>query len=265
MSDGMKRPLYAVAAAILMALCATYPASADLSLDVAPAKLELQIAPNTTQTFPITVRNSGTAPLHIQVSLSDFALTPGGDYVFSKAGSNRYSLATWIGINPREFDIPPNTVQQVRVTLNVPQTVNGEYSGIVFFTTRPERHATRGITFAERVAAKIYAYTPSALRIDGAVDGIAVKETGIGERFLVGFKNRGNAHLYVNGRIEVRKGDQVVARVPFAPQLLVGRGERRVIEAYVTDKLPPGSYTALALLDFGGPNLAGGQTTFTVK
>jgi len=261
----MKRPIRAVAAAILLLLFAAYPASADLSLDVAPAKLELQITGNTTQTFPITVRNSGSVPLHIQVSLSDFSLTPSGDYIFSKAGANRYTLATWLGVNPREFDVPPNTVQQVRVTLNVPGHVTGEYSGIIFFTTRPERHATRGITFAERVAAKIYAYTPSSLHLDGAVDGIAAKQTSIGEQFLVGFKNRGNAHVYLNGKIEVRKGDQVVASVPFSPQLLVGRGERRVIEAFVTQKLPPGSYTALALVDFGGPNLAGGQTTFTVK
>ncbi|HET9029648.1 MAG TPA: hypothetical protein VFN49_05680 [Candidatus Aquilonibacter sp.] len=249
----------------MLVLCAAYPASADLSLDVAPAKLELQISPNTTQTFPITVRNSGTAPLHIQVSLSDFGLTPGGDYVFKKPGSEKFSLSKWLGVNPREFDIPPNTVQQVRVTLNVPGGVNGEYSGIIFFTTRPERHQTRGITFAERVASKIYGYTPASLKIDGAVDGIAVKRTPIGEQFLVGFKNRGNAHLYLNGKIEVRKGDRLIASVPFAPQQLVGRGERRVIEAYVVEKLPPGSYTALALVDFGGPNLAGGQTTFTVK
>ncbi|MDE2482850.1 MAG: hypothetical protein KGN02_11715 [bacterium] len=261
----MKKTIKAMAAAALLILAAAYPASADLSLDVAPAKLELQISPSTTQTFPITVRNSGTAPLHIQVSLSDFTLTPSGEYQFGKAGSHPYSLAHWLGVNPREFDVPPNTVQQVRVTLNVPQHVAGEYSGIIFFTTRPERHETHGITFAERVAAKVYAYTPASLRIDGAVDGIAVKETSIGERFLVGFKNRGNAHVYVNGRIEVRKGDQTVARVPFPPQLLVERGERRVLEAYVTDKLPPGTYTALALVDFGGPNLAGGQTTFTVK
>ena len=45
---------------------------------------------------------------------------------------------------------------------------------------------------------------------------------------------------------------------------IVERGGRRVIEAY-SQKLPPGDYTALALIDFGGPNLAGGQTSFTVK
>ena len=265
MTGGMKRHIYALVGTALLVLAAAYPAPADLSLDVAPAKLELQVTGGTNQTVPITVRNSGNTPLHIQVTTSDFTVGTTGEYGFARPGTNRYSLATWAQVNPREFDVPPNSFQLVRVSLNVPQHINGEYSGIIFFTTRPERHATRGIAFAERVASKIYAYTASSLRIDGAVDDIAVKQTAIGERFLVGFKNTGNAHLYLNGRIEVRRGGETVARVPFQQQLLVERGGRRVIEAYVTQKLPPGSYTALALVDFGGPNLAGGQTTFTVK
>lgn len=264
MTGGMKRQIMAVTATALFLGIGTYPASADLSLDVAPAKIELQVSGGTTQTLPITVRNSGVAPVHIQVSLSDFSVSTGGDYAFAKPGNNRYSLAAWASVNPREFDIPPNSFELVRVTLNVPQRITGEYSGIVFFQTRPPRHSGGGISFSERVASKVYAYTQTSLRIDGAVDDIAVKETAIGERFLIGFKNTGNAHLYLNGRIEVRKGGETVARVPFKQQLLVERGGRRVIEAY-SDKLPPGSYTALALVDFGGPTLAGGQTTFTVK
>jgi hypothetical protein len=202
--------------------------------------------------------------MHIQAMLSDFTVGTGGDYKFDKPGANRFSAASWATMNPREFDVAPNSFQLVRVSLNIPQHISGEYSGIVFFQTRPARHSGGGITFSERVASKVYAYTENSLRIDGAIDDIAVKQTAIGERFLIGFKNTGNAHLYLNGRVEIRKGNETVARVPFQQQLLVERGGRRVIEAY-SDKLPPGSYTALALVDFGGPSLAGGQTTFSVK
>jgi hypothetical protein len=264
MTRGMKRHILALAATALYVLAAAYPAPADLSLDVAPAKIEQQVTPGTVQTVPITVRNSGSTPMHIQTSLVDFAVSPGGDYIFSKPGTGRYSLAGWALINPREFDIPPNSFQLVRMTINVPNGISGEYSGIAFFQTRPLRHSGGGITFSERVASKIYLYSGNTVRIDGAIDGIAVKETGIGERFLVGFKNSGNAHLYLNGNIQIRKGSDMVQRIPLQQQVLVERGGRRVIEAY-SEKLPPGDYTALALIDFGGPNLAGGQTSFTVK
>ena len=264
MTGGMKRKMLAFVATVIIVIASAYPATADLSLDVAPAKIELQVAPGSTQTIPVTVRNSGTAPMHIQTSMVDFGVNAGGDYVFSKAGANRYSLATWAQVNPREFDVPPNSFQLVRMTINVPQGISGEYSGIAFFQTRPLRHSGGGISFSERVASKIYLYSGNSVRIDGLIDDLAVKQTAIGERFLVGFKNTGTAHVYLSGRIEIRKGNDVVARVPLQSQLLVERGGRRVIEAY-SDKLVPGNYSALALIDFGGPNLAGGQTTFSVK
>ena len=264
MTGGMKRFTLVAIATALLVIAGAYPAPADLSLDVAPAKIELQVTGGTSQTLPITVRNSGASPMHIQATLSDFAVGTNGDYKFERPGANRFSAASWATINPREFDVAPNSFQLVRVSIAVPQHISGEYAGIVFFQTRPLRHAGGGIVFSERVASKVYAYTESSLRIDGAIDDIAVKQTAIGQRFLIGFKNTGNAHLYLNGRVEIRKGNETVARVPFQQQLLVERGGRRVIEAY-SEKLPPGSYTALALVDFGGPSLAGGQTTFTVR
>ncbi len=265
MTGGMKRQLIALMATVVIVFATAYPATADLSLDVAPAKIEMQVTPGTTQTIPITVRNSGSSPMHIQSSMVDFAVSPGGDYVFTKPGSDRYSLAAWANVNPREFDVPPNSFQLVRMTINVPSGIKGEYSGIAFFQTRPLRHEGGGISFSERVASKVYLYSGNTIRIDGLIDDIAVKQVSIGERFLIGFKNTGSAHVYLNGRIEIRKGSDVVDRVPLQAQELVERGGRRIVEAYSTDKLPAGSYTALALIDFGGPNLAGGQTTFTVK
>ncbi len=254
----------AIVTTILLVLAASYPATADLSLDVAPAKLELQVTPGTTQTIPITVRNTGAQSLHIQTSLVDFTVAPGGDYIFAKPGSMHYSMAGWATVNPREFDVAPNSFQLVRMTISVPRGISGEYSGIAFFQTRPPRHSGGGIIFSERVASKIYLYTAAGVRFDGVVDGFASKQTAIGERFLIGFKNTGNAHIYLNGTIQIRRGSDTVQRVTLPQQVLVERGGRRVIEAY-SQKLPPGKYTALALIDFGGPNLAGAQTSFIVK
>lgn len=264
MTRRMNRFILTLAATALYLIGSAYPAPADLSLDVAPAKLEVQAVPGTTQTIPITVRNSGDTPMHIQASLVDFAVSPGGDYIFSKPGTNRFSAAKWAELNPREFDVPANSFQLVRMTVNVPTGITGEYSAIAFFQTRPLRHTGGGITFSERVASKIYLYSGNSVRIDGAIDGIAVKHTDRGERFLIGFRNTGNAHIYLNGDIQIRKGTETVQQIPLDKQVLVERGGRRVLEAY-SQKLPAGDYTALALIDFGGPNLAGGQTSFVVK
>ena len=110
-------------AALLAA--ATYPATADLSLDVAPAKYEMQIAPGSAQTIPITVRNTGGTTVHIVASLSDFTVNSDGNYRFMPPGKGRYSMGSWVSVNPREFDLPANSMQQVRFSINVPHRAVG--------------------------------------------------------------------------------------------------------------------------------------------
>jgi hypothetical protein len=264
MTFGMKRTLLVLAVSLVSALVATAPAPAELSLDVAPAKVEVQVSPGTSQPIAVTVRNTGTTPVHIQAFMLDFAMSAGGRYIFSKPGTGRYSMATWATINPREFDVPPNSFQLVRLQANIPSGVSGEYSGIAFFQTRPLRHAGSGMSFSERVSTKVYLYAGNAVRVDGTIDGMAAKDTGFGERFLIGFKNTGTAHVYLKGTVKISRGSEVVQNLALPDQMLVDRGGRRVIEAY-SEKLPPGQYTALALVDFGGANYAAGQTSFTVK
>ncbi|HVA37592.1 MAG TPA: hypothetical protein VNJ51_08265 [Candidatus Dormibacteraeota bacterium] len=253
----------AALAVIALALLTPRSAPADLGLDVSPAKYEMEVPAGQTQTFPITVRNTGGDTVHIQVSLVDFTVGANGQYVFLPPGKNKYSMAPWMSLNPREFDIAPNTLQQVRVSVAVPAGTTGEHSVIAFFQTRPTRKPG-GVSFSERIAAKIYELVPNTLQLSGEVDDLSTHATPVGERYLVGFKNTGNAHVYLNGRIEVKQGSNVVERIDLPKQMLVERGGSRIVDV-VGKKLAPGSYTAVALIDYGGPNLTGGEKTFTVR
>lgn len=238
-------------------------APADLGLDVSPAKYEMEASAGQRQTIPITVRNTGADTVHIQVSLVDFTVGANGQYVFLPPGKNKYSMAPWVSLNPREFDVAPNTLTQVRVSVAVPAAASGEHSVIAFFQTRPTRKPG-GVSFSERIAAKIYELVPNTLQLSGEVDDVSARTSPEGERYLVGFKNTGNAHVYLNGRIEVKQGSTVVERIEIPKQMLVERGGQRIVDV-VGKKLQPGSYTAIALIDYGGPNLSGGEKTFTVR
>ncbi|MDQ6929226.1 MAG: DUF916 domain-containing protein [Candidatus Eremiobacteraeota bacterium] len=246
-----------------MLVVTAYPTPADLGLDVAPAKYELQVAGGQSKTIPITVRNSSTAPVHIQATLSDFTVVSNGDYAFMRPGKNKYSLARWVTVNPREFDLPANGFQQVRFSINVPHGATGEYSAIVFFQTRATRRPG-GVSFSERIASKLYEIIPETMHLGGEVRDLTVKTNGAGEHFIVGFQNTGNTHLYLNGRIEIKRGSEIVQRVMFPPQMLVERGGSRSIQVYA-QHLPPGQYSAVALIDYGGPALTAGQTSFSIK
>jgi hypothetical protein len=248
----------------VLGLTLTAPSSADISVDVAPAKYELQTQPGKQETFPITVRNTSAAAVHIVASLSDYTVGPTGNYAFSAAGKSPYSLSKTITINPREFDLEPGSFTQVRFSVDVPANAAGEYSNLVFFTTRPTRHSGGGLSIVERIASKIYVMIPETTRIAGEVDDVKGQTLADGQHYLVDFHNTGNAHVYLSGRVEVKQGGMVVDRIPFPQGMLVERAGKRLIDA-VGKKLAPGSYSVVAMVDYGGPNLVAGQANITVR
>ncbi|MEA2720817.1 MAG: hypothetical protein QOJ39_2681 [Candidatus Eremiobacteraeota bacterium] len=258
----MRRVLTLPAIAVL-GLAFTAPSSADISVDVSPAKYELQTQPGKQETFPITVRNTSNAAVHIVASLSDYAVGPTGSYTFSPPGKSATSLSKATSINPREFDLEPGSFTQVRFSVDVPASATGEYNNLVFFTTRPTRKGA-GLSIVERIASKIYVMIPESTRIGGEVDDVKTQSLGDGQHYLVDFRNTGNAHVYLSGRVEIKQGGTVVDRVAFPPGMLVERAGKRLIDA-TGKKLSPGSYSVVALVDYGGPNLVAGQANITVR
>ncbi len=253
---------FTLIAALALAPKAVY--SDGLGLDVSPAKLELAMSQGSGYNIPVTVHNATSNTTHVQASMIDFGLAQNGDYKFEKTGTRSDSLMRWASINPREFDLPAGTTQQVRLSLSVPAgDLSGEYAGIVFFQTRPVRRAG-AVAFSARVATKIYMTIPGTIKIDGAIARMAASSAPAGEFYRVLFKNMGNAHVYLRGQLQVQKAGQVVDRVAFPSEELVERGGDRLIE--VTGKrLPPGKYQAISTIDYGGKTMTGGEISFETQ
>lgn len=238
--------------------------SISLGLTVTPGKFEATMPIGSSYNLPITVNNSAASAVHVLTSLTDFAVSDNGDYQFEKVGTRPYSLLKWAAIKPREFDIAPGTTQQVQLTLSVPSDdkLSGEYAGIVFFQTRPERHGG-GVAFSARVAAKIYVTIPGTQKIEGAITKMTSVKAPGGQVYRVIFRNTGNAHVYCRGQLIVQKGGTVVYQVPLADNVLVERGGERTIQVQ-GKSLEPGSYQAIATLDYGGKTETGGEINFDV-
>lgn len=267
-SGDMKQFRLVAALALGLAMLVLEPGSAQtssgvsaLGINVSPAKLELSMPAGSTYNIPVTVQNGSSAPTHILSSLVDFGLNQRGDYQFGKVGDKPYSLMRWASINPKEFDLNAGNFQQVRVSLAIPkEALSGEYSGIVFFATRPTRQQ-HGVAFSVRIATTVYVTIPGTVKIGGAIAKMSASGDNNAENYRVLFRNTGNAHVYVGGNLEVRKDGQLVERIPLPANQLVERGEDRLIE--VSGKaLPAGKYQAIALIDYGGPQMTGGEIQF---
>ncbi len=266
----MRRSVVLTASIAILAMLALIPVSGDsagIGIDVAPAKLDMSVAPGGKYNLSILVRNEQDIPVHIQASETDFSLTEGGDYRFQPPGSQPNSLMKYATVNPREFDVGPNTVQQVRVTFDLPAglAITGEQAGIIFFTTRPDRKKG-AVAFSARVASKIYNTIPNTSKLAGAIDKMSVAAgTGSnGPLYRVAFKNTGNTHVYLKGAIDVKKDGKTVDHLPISQLPIVERGGTRMLEL-TGRKLDPGSYDVTAVVDYGGTTLTGGQVTFEAR
>ena len=235
-----------------------------IGLEVTPGKLEISVPSGATYNIPITVRNSSFDPVHVQASMVDFSVGLDGNYEFQRVGSRPYSLMKYAAIRPREFDIQAGGVQQVQLTVQLPQTgVSGEYAGIVFFQTRPGRRRGEAVAFSVRVASKIYETIPGTVDLAGAITKMSALSSSRGETYRVLFKNQGNTHVYLRGQLTVQKGTEVVDTLPLATGDLVERGGERLLQV-VGKRLDPGSYQAIATIDYGGKTETGGEIAFPV-
>lgn len=235
-----------------------------LGLNVSPGKLEISIPAGQTYNIPITIQNTSESTTHVQATMVDFGLSETGSLKFDKVGTREYSLMKWASIRPREFDTPSGTSQQVQLTLQIPKDarLSGEYAGIVFFQTRPTR-GQRGMLFAARIGAKIYETIPGTVKIAGAVVKMKALVGENGEKYRVLFRNTGNAHVYASGSIQVKRNGVVVEQIPMPDDMLVERGQERLIEL-TGKRLESGSYQADALVDYGGSEDTGGAIAFAV-
>jgi len=237
---------------------------AGFGLEVTPGKLEIAVPSGATYNIPIAVKNASFETVHVQSSLVDFGVGGDGSYQFQKVGAREYSLLKWGAIRPREFDLKAGDTQQVQLTVAMPQgNLSGEYAGIVFFQTRPGRHNGLQVSFSVRVAAKIYETIPGTVQINGAVTKMTANSSARGQIYHVAFKNTGNAHVYVRGQLAIQQGNTVVDQLNLADGQLVERGGDRVLEV-AGKKLPPGSYQAIATIDYGGKTETGGAIAFDV-
>lgn len=258
------RVFLTAAALLVMVLALASPAPADLGLDVSPAKFELAMKPGGSYNVPITVHNGGIDATHIQVTLVDFGVARNGDYQIERVGSKTNSLMRFASINPREFDLPGGTAQQVRLSLALPDSnLSGEYAGIAFFQTRATRHGG-AVALSARVGSKFYLTIPGTVKIDGAITKMTAGNAPSGQVYRVLYKNLGNAHEYLNGEVQVRKNGTTLQRIPMQKEMLVERGGERLIEVNGED-LTPGKYDIVAMIDYGGKTETGGEIVYTKK
>jgi len=243
------------------------------SMSVAPLSLRLDILPGEDGAGVFLVRNTGSDPIIVNLSLHDWWRTPEGDFQILAAETLDRSCAPWMVYSATTVNLAPGEETQISVQLSVPEDVSGDHWALLLVEEQPqpveEEQAEEGLTNTTRVvvtyAVKILQTDPVNDIPDAEIQGIELVQHDPFE-LLIHFANTGNAHITTKGTIEIRDifGETVRTFTVDPFPTLPGEERPLRIEDSSGEPLPAGTYYAIALLDFGGDYLIQGGLPFEV-
>lgn len=251
--------------AVVGALLALAPsAHAQLAVD----RLELLLRPGASdaRSGVLMVRNEGSERSQALVRLEDWDRTVDGTNRFFTAGALPGSCAGALRVFPSTISLAPGESQAIRVDLDAVRAgdMRSEcWSIVVVQAQQPVKQAGgRTLLYTLRTGMKVYV-APDGLHPEGDVTDVRVTTPASASRDTaaqveVTFRNTGRVHLSTQGRIEIRREDNSLVAVTALPAMHALPGA----ESVASVRLPPcptGRYTILAIVDYGGTELAAAQ------
>jgi hypothetical protein len=266
--------------ALLVALlgCAATAAAAPVSPSArfvsAPMELHLMAGAGNRAQASVEVTNTSTQPLALKLYLGDSRLEPDGRETELPPGEHPRSCAGWTVLRDQFLELAPGESKSARLELEVPVGSEGSYWTKLYIeeVSMPERSVREmggrkyTVFMKQRLGIRLFEDVAGTGRLDAIVSEVAVQEDAPGvPRMVVGVTNPGTLIARCTGKIEVRNtSGTVVATVPLGSrgQFWVYPGNRRDLSAVAPGPLAPGTYTVLAIVDFGGDHLVAGDAVY---
>jgi P pilus assembly chaperone PapD len=266
---------HALITAVLGALLIHAPsASAQVSVEVSPLRVELIAGPGSTTTQAITVANAGTEPVRVRAIATDWDLSRDGAPQFEGAvEGGPYSATSWIRVAPPEQVIDPGKDATVRFSLSVPATIQpgGYRTGVLFeFGPAAVNPAVRGrqVMFKSRIATLIYVNVGQPTMVAELTD-LTVRTVGKQTQVVATVKNSSRRYVRTRGNlILMDQNGRSVREFPVPDVPLLPESEREVSITVIDPEKPvpiePGDYKVEVRMDVGLPALLVGETTLKV-
>jgi P pilus assembly chaperone PapD len=255
-------------AALLVSGTAPRTARAQLSVDQVEVFLDPHAPGRGAASF--NVSNESDQVVEVAVYVNDWDRDQDGEHRFLPSGRLPHSCGPYLRVFPLSLRLAGRSSQAVRVALQGADSLTAACWSIVFVETAATPQATgRQVTYITRLGVKVYVIPPGLPRT-GEITEVQVRSAarrppaaGSGRELVVRFHNTGGVPLWPHGRAEFRRLDNSVAASADIPEFPVLPGAVRRVTVAVP-ALPRGRYVALALVDYGGAEIAGGQAELEV-
>lgn len=253
----------ASSAAALFAIVAPTAARAQFAID----KTEMFLRPDVAnqRSGVLMVRNEGTVRAQAVIKLEDWDRSEDGTNRFFPANTKAGSCASAMKVFPLSVSLEPNEAQAIRIDLDATKSaeITKECWSIVLVeASTPQKQADgRTLLYTLRTGMKVYA-APAGLKTEGEVSDVvlAPRTNGGSTEYdaTVTFKNSGEKHLTARGRLEVRREDNSLVTTVALPNVYALPGAEMKVKAALPTMIK-GKYMVLAILDYGGAELAAAQ------
>jgi len=228
-------------------------------ISLAPARVELEMAPGTEKTVVIDLDYHGatenSAPARIVASLNDWTIKRNGEVEFKKANSLPNSASSWLIYSPAETTVTPGNVHSIRVTISVPKDASpGDHLTALIVEQRPEslklNQNRRQLVVRYRMAAVFYIKVPGLTR-RGSLENLRAEARADGIVVIPTLKNQGNSVVRPLTSVKVTdRAGRVVAELPEQESLPVLSGAELVQPVKIEKVLLPGVYSVKYQVDF---------------
>lgn len=269
----IKKIAYKVSLLLLILLF--YTVSAQASFSVSKQLIEVEIDRGGEYTGTIIVENNSKEERRIQIKPVDYIQDKEGNVKTPAVGENEFSLYPYLDLSATTLKIKAGGQKKLHYTINLPKEVKGSRWGALYFEektkprTSPKSKNREGrnvsINLKIRYRTLILATANGTEEFAGEVTHFARKKK---DRlsFTLDFKNTGNAYYRASGKVDIRNSDgKTVMNMPIKEFFVFPKQKKRItIQKEIKEKLEPGEYAALAIIDYGGDKLVAGQLSFEI-
>lgn len=259
--------------ALVCAVALPAAASAQVSVEVSPLRVELKTAAGGQTTQAVTLTNTGSAAVRVRATLSDWYLAHDGSPQFREAEDPTYSATGWVRIAPPEQVIEPNQDGLLRFTLTVPGGVApASYRSSILFEFAPASGAPvahgRDVVVRSRIATLLYVTVGEPESAVDLVDLRIRQPKDQGTQIVAFLKNTGRRSVRTRGTLRLYDGSGAMIREELVPDVPVLPESEREVAIVALDPakpaLPAGDYRVEVKIDVGLPALIVGETTLKV-
>ena len=234
-----------------------------LAAQIAVNRIEIAFQPKAydPKLGTIVLTNEGKTTVQAQVRLEDWDRAEDGTNRWYKYDTLPGSCGKLLQIFPGSVSLEPGASQAVRLTMDSTAAPTREcWAAAMVETLQPRiEGAGRTVTYAIRTAVKVYIMPPGQSAEGELTEMVIAPDTSAHADALdLLFQNTGGRHLVTKGTVEFRRPDNSVAGKIDLPLMYTLPGARSRLHLPVP-KLGPGKYVALAVLDYGGDQLAAAQ------